>query len=146
MGIINPKFRIVIASGEGRKKRGDGHIGFICIYDIIFLYRCICKIYIDYVNTLIKPLIFYRSLPVDQTFLALMKMIRCAPLDMVRLLANSKSGRLGYLGVFKISGLPILILCKSLSPHVQVQIIHVKLLCTLSVKSLLSVTLLSIPG
>ena len=52
-----------------------------------------------------KPFISYRSLPVDQTFLALMMMIRCVPVGMARLLVGSKSGNLVYLGVFKISEL-----------------------------------------
>lgn len=88
-----------------------------------------------------KPFIFYRSLPVDQTFLALMKMIRCVPVGMARLLAFSKLGKVGCLGAFKISGLPIVTLCKSLSPfdHFQVQILDRKLLlCTLSVTLLVS--------
>lgn len=55
-----------------------------------------------------KPFISYRSLPVDQTFLALTMMIRYVPVGMARLLMGSKSGNLGYLGVFKISELPTL--------------------------------------
>jgi hypothetical protein len=47
-----------------------------------------------------KPFISYRSLPVDQTFLALTMMIRYVPVGMARLLMGSKSGNLGYLGVF----------------------------------------------
>lgn len=57
-------------------------------------------------TTLIKPLISYRSPPADQTFLALMKMIRCA-LNTARLLAASKSENLGYPGILKISGFPV---------------------------------------
>ena len=55
-----------------------------------------------------KPFISYRSLPVDQTFLALTMMIRCVPVGMARLLVGYKSGNLVYLGVFKISELPTL--------------------------------------
>lgn len=43
MGIINSKFRILITPEEGRKKeRGgeEGHTGFNCVCDIIFLYMC----------------------------------------------------------------------------------------------------------
>lgn len=125
---------------EGRKKRGGGHTGFTCTCNI-FLYTLIYKIYVKYISHIGKT-IFYRSLPVDQTFLALMKMIRCVPVGMARLLAISKLGKVGYLGVFKISGLPILILCRSLSPyvHFQVQILDMKLLlCTLSVTLLFSI-------
>lgn len=47
--------------------------------------------YVKYVNQLMKLFTFYRSLPVDQTFLALMKMIRCVlVVGMPRLLLDSK--------------------------------------------------------